>query len=78
MTIEQLIANLLQFVPSLLVKLFTVILLFLHLAFSFVLIRQTKVMIRVVEAQISPLLYTISIVHFLSSVFVFVWAIIFL
>lgn len=78
MTIEQFIVSLLLAMPFVLIKIFVVILLLLHLSFAFVLIRQTKVMIRVVEAQISPFLYTISIVHFLSSLFVFVWAMIFL
>lgn len=77
MTLEQFIASLLATTPVFIIKIFVVILLFLHLSFSFVLVRQTKVMIRVVEAQISPLLYTISIIHFLSSLFVFLWTIIF-
>lgn len=78
MTIEQLIANLIQTAPFILIKLFAIVLLLLHLAFSFVLVRQTKVMIHVIEAQISPALYTVSLIHFLSSLFVLVWAVIFL
>lgn len=77
MTIEQFIANLLQTAPFLIIKIFAVVLLFLHLSFSFVLIRQTKIMTQVVEAQISPALYTISIIHFLASLFVFIWTIFF-
>lgn len=78
MTIEQLIINLLAVTPLLLIKLSAVTLLLFHLVFSFVLIRQTKIMIHVVEAQISPTLYAISIIHFLSSLFVLVWVIVFL
>lgn len=78
MTIEQFITSMLQIVPLLLLKLSVIILLLLHLLFSIVLIRQTKIMIHVVEVQISPAIYTISIIHSLSSLFVLVWVIVFL
>lgn len=78
MTTEQIIANILQTTPLFLFKAFAVMLLLLHLSFAFVLIRQTKMMTHVVEAQISPALYSISIIHFLSSFFVLVWTLIFL
>lgn len=78
MTTEQIIADLLQTMPFIIIKIFAVALLLLHLAFSLVLMRQIKIMVHVVEAQISPALYSITIIHFLSSLFVFVWGIIFL
>ncbi len=78
MTLEQFIINIIQATPFVLLKLFAIVLLFFHLAFSFVLMRQIKIMSHVVEAQISPALYTISILHFFSSLFVLVWVIIFL
>lgn len=64
--------------PFFLFKLFTVILLLLHLAFSAVLTRQTKLMTTVVEAKISPAIYAVSIIHFLVSLFVLIWAVLFL
>lgn len=72
MTIEQFITLLLQTAPIFLLKISVLMLLFLHLLFSIVLIKQTKIMIKVLEAQISPALYTISIIHFLFSLTVFI------
>ncbi|MBI3380250.1 hypothetical protein HY029_05845 [Candidatus Gottesmanbacteria bacterium] len=77
MTIEQFITTFLQTTPFAIIKILVIILLLLHLSFSFVLMRQTKLMTHVVEAQISPLLYSISIIHLLSSLFVFLWTMIF-
>lgn len=77
MTIEELLVFFFTRAPMLLIKLITLVLLLLHLAFSVVLIRQTKLMISVVEAKISSTLYAISVIHFLSSVFVFIWVLLF-
>lgn len=70
--------SILDTLPVLLIKLFSVAFLLLHLAFSFVLIRQTKLMIKVLEAKISSTIYSISMIHFLFSLFVLAWAILFL
>ena len=78
MTPEQILITGLQVLPYVFLKLFAIVLLFLHLAFSFVLIRQTKIMINVIEEQISPALYTISVIHFLSSLIILIWTLIFL
>lgn len=64
--------------PILIFKVFAGILLLLHLAFSIILVRQTKLMIRVIEAQISSVIYMISIIHLLFSFFVLVWVIVFI
>lgn len=77
MTVEELLPVIFNTAPYLLIKLFAVILLLLHLAFSVVLIRQTKSMTGVLEAKISPTIYAVSIVHFLVSLFTLVWTIIF-
>lgn len=77
MTIEELLPVIFNTTPYFLIKLFAVILLLLHLTFSVVLIRQTKLMVGVLEAKISPTIYAISIVHFLVSLFTLVWTAIF-
>lgn len=64
--------------PLLIFKVFASILLLLHLAFSIILVRQTKLMVRVIEAQISSVIYMISIIHLLFSFFVLVWVIVFI
>lgn len=53
------------------------ILLLLHLVFSLILIKQTNVMNKVVEVNISPTIYAISIIHFLASLFVLLWLLVF-
>lgn len=78
MTIEQLIGFIFQKAPFIIIKLIAIVTMALHLAFSFVVIRQTKIMIKVLEAKISPAIYSISVLHFLFSLFVFIWVILFL
>jgi len=78
MTPEQFFTGLFPFVPFFLFKILTVILLLLHVAFSLVLVQQTKLMIAVVEAKISPVIYIVSIIHLLFSIFVLIWAILYL
>lgn len=75
---EDAFLNILNSIPFLLFKPFIIVLLILHLLFSIVVVRQTKLMSKVVEAQISPAIYTISIIHLLYSVFLFIWVILFL
>jgi len=60
------------------VKIFVITLLILHLVFSFVLTRQTKLMIKVVEARVTPTIYAISVIHLLASLFITIWALLFL
>lgn len=59
-------------------KLCIIVLLLLHVLFSIVVVRQTKLMLKVIEAQISPTIYAISIVHLGVSLFVLAWAILFI
>lgn len=78
MSIEEFILSIIPLLPAFLVKVIAVTLFFLHFIFSIVVTRQTKLMLSVVEAQISPLIYAISLIHFASSLFVLIWAILFL
>lgn len=78
MTIEEILANITSTVPLLLVKPIASVLLIFHLLFSLLLVRQTKLMISVVESKVSPTIYAISIIHLIASAAVFIWAIVFL
>lgn len=64
--------------PFGIIKIAILILLFLYLAFAFIVLRQTNLMSKVVEADVTPTIQLIALVHFLSAVFVFIWVIIFL
>lgn len=78
MTPEEIILEFIRTVPFVLIKPFALILLFLHIFLSIVIVRQTKLMIKVVEAKISPTIYAIAVVHLFSSFALFLWALIFL
>lgn len=78
MTLEEILSNIALTVPLLLFKPFALIFLIFHLLFSLVLVRQTKLMTSVIEAKATPAIYTISVIHLLSSAAVFIWAIVFL
>ena len=75
---EELFLQFLQKLPILLIKIFTSLLLFLHILFSVVIYRQTKTMTKIVEAQISPTIVLFSVVHLIASIAVLVWFIFFL
>ncbi len=62
----------------LLLKSGIIILLLIHVLFSLVVVRQTKLMIKVVAAKISPSIYAISLIHLGVSLFVLAWAILFI
>lgn len=78
MTIDQFLNFLIVKGPFLVLKFFLVSLLIIHFLFSIVLVRQTRLMLRVVEAKISPFIFAISVTHMLFSWAVLVWAVIFL
>ncbi len=48
-------------------KLLLVIILILHLAFSILLFQQARLMIKVVEAGISPVILSVTLIHLLIS-----------
>lgn len=60
------------------IKYISIILMILHVLFSLIVVRQTQMMTKVLEAKISPLILLISIIHLLASIFVLFWAILFL
>ncbi len=57
-------------------KPFILVILALHIIFTIVLIRQTKLMLEIIEARISVTIMAISISHFIASVGVFLWVLI--
>lgn len=63
---------------TLLIKIPVAILSLLHLAFSILLLRQTTLMNKVVEADISPVISGLALIHLASSLFIFGWIMIFL
>ncbi len=75
MITEEMLIQLFMSAPIILIKVFSIVLMIFHLVFSAVLVKQTKVMIAVLEARISSTVYAISIIHFLASLFVLIWAI---
>lgn len=78
MPADQIIGDLINQLPSRLFNLLSIILLVMHFLFALVVVRQTKLMLKVVEAQISAAIYAVSIIHLLVSLFVLLWAILFL
>ncbi len=78
MTPQEYFASIIPFVPFYIFKILIIAGLLLHAGFSLVLVRQTKLMIAVVEAKISPFIYAIAIFHLLFSAGVLVWAILFI
>ncbi len=78
MITEEMLTQLLVSAPIILVKVFSIVLMIFHLVFSAVLVKQTKLMIAVLEARISSTIYAVSIIHFLTSLFVLLWAILIL
>lgn len=72
MNTDQFFSSLLLNAPIFVGKIFIVTLLFIHFLFSLLLIRQTKLMLNVVEAKISPIIRIISIFHALFSLYVLI------
>lgn len=62
----------------LLIKILLLVLLIFHMVFSFIMVRQVGRMIKVVEAQVSPALHTVALLHLGVSVAVFLWTMLFI
>ena len=75
---SDLILDLINRLPFILIRIFTVILLLMHLLFSVIIVRQTRILSTIIEAQISPTIQLISILHLLASLVVLIFAAIFL
>lgn len=72
----ELIVSLLSPILALqIVKLFIIAFLAIYIIFAFVLLRQAEVMLKTVEAQISPVIYVIAIVHLLSPILILLFVI---
>ena len=54
-------------------KVLLIVLMVFHLVFSFTIVRQVVRMTQVVEAQISPAIYTLSLVHLAASLLILIW-----
>jgi hypothetical protein len=74
---DDLINQIIQIGPYYVVKGIFVIILFLHVLFSIVIVRQTRNMLKVVEVKISPFLYLISFIHFFASLGVLFFTLLF-
>lgn len=75
---DQLIFDLIRNLPFTLFRIFTVLLLLMHILFSFIIVRQTKIMSKIVEAQISPVVNLITLIHLFISLAVSIWVVLFL
>jgi len=75
---DDFISGLFNQLPGLIVKVFTVTMMIFHLLFSAIILRQTRVMTKVVEAKISPTLVGMTVIHLLASLFVLIWVILLL
>ncbi|MBI2611633.1 hypothetical protein HYW54_02685 [Candidatus Gottesmanbacteria bacterium] len=60
--------------PLIIVKIAILILLLLYLAFGFIVYRQTQVMTKIIEADVSPTVQLFALIHLLGIIFVFLWA----
>jgi len=75
MTPEQIIATILSLSPFYFIKICCLTLLLLYLTFAFVLLRQTQVMTKVIEAEISPTIVLLALFHLLGAIFLFLLAV---
>ena len=75
---DEFLNQLFTVLPLLLIKIFSVVLLGIHVLFSVILLRQIRLMTKVVEVKSSGIIFTIEVVHLLSSIFLLLWSILFL
>ena len=75
---DEFLNQLFTVLPLLLIKIFSVVLLGMHVLFSIILLRQIRLMTKVVEVKSSGIIFTIGVVHLLFSIFLLLWAILFL
>ena len=75
---DEFLNQLFTVLPLLLIKIFSVVLLGIHVLFSVILLRQIRLMTKVVEVKSSGIIFTIGVVHLLSSIFLLLWSILFL
>lgn len=68
------LVDIIQRSPLILIKLALLILLLLYIAFGVIVYRQTQMMTKVVEADASPTVELVAFVHLLGTIFLFLWA----
>lgn len=78
MSPEQVLSSIVALPPLFFVKIFLLVLLVFYIVFAAVCYRQVDLMNRVVEAQISPILRMIALVHLGLSIFTFFLALLIL
>ncbi|OGG03945.1 hypothetical protein A2W14_05765 [Candidatus Gottesmanbacteria bacterium RBG_16_37_8] len=78
MPTDEFILDLISKLPFILIRIFTVILLLMHLLFSVVIVRQTRILSKIVEAKFSPTIQLISVLHLMASLGVLLFTIIYL
>lgn len=75
MSPEQILLMLVSLSPWFYVKIFVLVLLLFYTIFAAICLRQVDLMNQVVEAQISPVLRTIAILHLAGAIFTFLLAV---
>ncbi|MBI4999750.1 hypothetical protein HZB97_03210 [Candidatus Gottesmanbacteria bacterium] len=73
---EQILLVIISLSPLIFVKIFLLILLLFYILFAAIILRQVTLMNRVVEAQISPFMQTIAVLHLAAAIFTFLFALI--
>lgn len=76
MSPEQIFLAIISLSPLIFVKIFLLVLLLFYILFAAIILRQVTLMNRVVEAQISPFLATIAVLHLAFAIFTFLFALI--
>lgn len=72
-----LIFNFLGITPAFLLKIVFLILFFFHIIFSVILFRQSRMMARVVEVGISPVILIVTLFHLFASIGLFLFVFLF-
>lgn len=75
---EEIFKSLFFISPFVIIKIAILILLLLYVAFAFIVERQTIIMSKVVEADVTENIKLASLLHLFSTIFLFIWVLIFL
>ena len=73
MPADEVLFEFLGSLPLMLIRIILILLLFMHVLFSAVIVKQTKIMTKIVEAKISPTITFVTLVHLFASIGVLVW-----
>jgi len=75
---NNLISNFNTFSPFLFIKIPILILLVLYIIYTIIILRQTMVMSKIIEVDVTATLQLITLIHFLASIAFFFWVLFFL